>query len=148
MNRIIIHDMENVLSWIEQLEQYNSIQTNNDWKACQHFTHCGQSILCSISGYPKLNSPILRKTIGKLVFNYFAYRGYVKHDINKTTPGLPAMKQISTSESLQFFKDAVIRFEDFKGPFYPHHFYGKLSKKEFEKVHAMHFANHLESFNL
>ena len=35
-----------------------------------------------------------------------------------------------------------------QGPLRPHFAYGKLSKPEFERAHAMHLANHFSAFDI
>lgn len=108
--------------------------------------HCAQSIDCSIDGYPKPATWLVRAVIGPRVLKRFLAQGFMRHDTNAPVPGLPPPDSALTSKAgLERLEAAIGRFRAHTGPLAPHFAYGAVSKAAYEAVHAMHVANHLDA---
>lgn len=141
---LIITDLDEVIAFLDLLKSSPSAYAEGDWDVCQNLTHCAQSIEFAMTGYPVEKPRIFQSTIGKLVFNYFTWKGYMRHNINGQNPGEPAMTKAENSKGIECLEKAIMRFDAWDGTLHPHRFYGKLSKKQYAKANAMHIANHLE----
>ncbi len=111
--------------------------------------HCAQSIQCSIDGYPKPASWLVRALIGPLVLKRFLGRGFMQHDTRAPVPGVPPpVDTLSASEGLAALETASVRFRAHTGALAPHFAYGPVGKGAYEAVHAMHVANHLDALTV
>ncbi len=142
---LIYKNLQEVLFAIERIEN-NQVEATGAWDVVQHLVHCGQSVQFSMDGYPLNKHWLLQETIGKIAFNIFRRRGFVKHDTNKLTPGSLPTEKNKITDGTRFLIAQIERFDSWDGPMKTHEFYGKLTKKEFALTHAMHIANHFESF--
>jgi hypothetical protein len=111
--------------------------------------HCAQSIDCSIDGYPKPASWIVRTLIGPLVLGRFLRQGFMRHDTSAPVPGVPPPEPaLDAATGLARLEAAIARFDAHQGPVAPHFAYGGVSKGAYEAVHAMHVANHLDALTV
>lgn len=112
----------------------------------QALLHCGQSIDYSLTGFPQLKSGIVRATIGPIVAHRFLAKGAMSHDLAAPVPGAPA---IPVDGDLQAACDtllqAIDRFLAHTAPIHPHFVFGTLTKSQFERLHAMHIADHFSA---
>jgi hypothetical protein len=106
--------------------------------------HCAQSIELSLSGYPRLRAWPVRALIGPLVKRRFLSRGEMSHDTKAPIDGAPEISAATSfAEAAARLRKAIDSFRAHQGPLAPHFAYGECSKAEYEKLHAMHAANHL-----
>jgi Protein of unknown function (DUF1569) len=114
-----------------------------NWTLAQIFEHCAQSIGYSMTGYPQLRSKLFRVTVGRIAKGKFLGQGYMSHDLEAPVPGAPALgTDGDTAVAATKLRDAVAAFKAFTGEPAPHLAYGPCTLAEYERVHAMHFANH------
>ena len=122
----------------------NQITTLGDWNLAQIFVHCAQSVEFSMSGFPEQNSAFFKSTIGPMAFAVFSARGEMAHSLSEGIPGASLINEDEdVSSAYRRFRDSMIAFKNYKGQLAPHFAYGDLTKKEYERAHAMHFYNHL-----
>jgi hypothetical protein len=140
-----ILSFDDILRQLEKIENQD-FDLDGSWTADKHLIHCGQAIDYSISGYPKYEAYWKRETIGKLAYHSFQLLGFMKHDTNALTDGAPEIETINLNTAIKSLKSSIEAFDSYSGEFMPHHFYGKLSKVQYEKAHSLHFANHWERF--
>jgi hypothetical protein len=114
------------------------------WTLPQVVAHCAQSIELSLSGFPHLRSALFRATAGRLAARTFLRRGYLHHDLQAPIPGAPPLPSDLTLEAaVTLLQSAVGQFRAHRGPLAPHFAYGSVSRADYEKLHAMHAADHL-----
>src|SRR5690606_30284250 len=141
---MIIKDLDEVIAFLDVLKSDDSVYAEGDWDVYQNLVHCAQSIDFALEGYPVEKSMLFQNTMGKLVFHYFNWKGYIRHNTNMQNPGEPVVAKNDSLKGIERLQNAIIRFDAWEGPLYPHRFYGKLSKKQYAKAHTMHIANHME----
>lgn len=113
--------------------------------AARAIAHCAQSIEYSLRGYPRLRSPIFRATVGRFAKWHFLRKGYVEHDTAAEIPGAPApAEEPDVDAAVERLRRAIEDFRRFDGRPGTHFAYGELTKDEYEKIHAMHIADHLD----
>lgn len=106
--------------------------------------HCAQSIELSVTGFPTQKPAWFQRTIGQLVLGRFIQKGAMSHDTNAPIPGaMDVDRATSTDAGKQRLKDAIARFRGHAGDLKPHVVYGAVDRARYERVHAMHIANHL-----
>jgi hypothetical protein len=106
--------------------------------------HCAESIECSLKGYPKLKPAWLRATIGRLVKRRFLSRGAMSHNRKAGLPGMPPIGgDTPIPAALQRLHDAIAAFSEHDGPLAPHPVFGRCTKDEYARLHAMHVTDHL-----
>lgn len=116
---------------------------NGPWTYAQILEHCAQSIEYSTTAYPKLRSTLFRATIGKIVKRKFLRQGFMTHDLAAPVPGAPDFDpKLGVSEARERLLAAMRALENAKGPLAPHLAFGDCTRAEYEKIHAMHIANH------
>ena len=114
----------------------------------QLLVHCAQSIEYSRSGYPELKPPWLRKTVGRLVLHLFMALGFMRHDLAAPVPGAPAIAPEGDSQAAwDRLLAAIDGFQRHEGPLFPHLLYGDLDKATYDRVQALHIANHLSTIS-
>jgi hypothetical protein len=114
------------------------------WTLPQVLTHCAQSIELSLSGFPRLRSALFHATAGRLAARTFVRRGYLHHDLQAPIPGAPALPpDLTRDAAVARLQSAVGQFRAHRGPLAPHFAYGSVSRADYEKLHAMHAADHL-----
>jgi hypothetical protein len=114
------------------------------WSLPQALAHCAQSIEFSLTGFPQVRAAWFRATVGRVAASVFLRRGYLGHDLSALIPGAPALDERLTQEAGRaLLREAIARFRAHKGPLAPHFAYGNVSRDDYEKLHAMHAADHL-----
>jgi hypothetical protein len=141
---LILKNLEEVLAFLDNIKDAEHISVQGSWDLNQNLIHCAHSIEFAMSGYPYQKPPIFQKTIGKLVFNYFDRKGFMRHGTNELIPGEEHFDDLSGQNGIKKLEEAILKFDSWSRPLHPHRFYGKLSKRQYAKAHTMHIANHLE----
>lgn len=133
---------------LRELERSPSARLGGGWSVAQMLAHCAQSIDYSVKGYPTARSALFRKTIGPLALKRFLSKGEMSHDLEGAIPGAPPLPDGTLQEGIARLRDAVARFQAHPGQLAPHFAYGPVTREQYEKVHAMHLANHLSAVEL
>jgi len=121
-----------------------NIMTLGDWNLAHILVHCAQSVEFSMSEYPDHKPALFKNTVGKLAYAAFSAKGEMIHGLNEHIPGAPLIEESEdTANAYRRFRESMIRFRYYTGPLAQHFAYGKLTKLEYERAHAMHFYNHL-----
>jgi hypothetical protein len=146
-NSLRLSSLDSTLKLLDSINNNPNFKATGQWDANRVFHHCAQSIEYSITGYPENKSILFQKTIGKMVLTIFLSRGFMKHNLADPIPGAPPLPDASIDYSLglERLKNAITSFTNHTGDFAPHFVYGPVNKSDYDKIHAMHVANH---FNL
>ncbi|NND33712.1 MAG: DUF1569 domain-containing protein [Saprospiraceae bacterium] len=141
---LIMRNLGEVLDFLQLIEDGKEISVQGAWDLDQHLIHCAHSIEFAMSGYPSRKPLIFQNTIGTLVFHYFDWRNYMRHPTNAFNPGESDEDIVVGQCGIERLKETIASFDAWDGPMQRHRFYGHLTKKQYDKVNAMHIANHLE----
>ena len=142
MRELQLRSSAEVLAELDRLEA-GAASVEGPWSLGQTLAHCAQSIEYSMDGYPTARSALFRGTIGRLAMRVFLWRGRLSHDIAAAIPGAPALDGVSDAEGFARLRSAIRRFSEFGGALAPHFAYGRVTKADYEALHAMHTADHL-----
>ncbi len=144
-NSLRLDSLDSTLKLLDTLSKKPNFKSTGLWDANRVFHHCAQSIEYSITGYPENKNILFQKSIGKVVLTVFLSRGYMKHNLAEPIPGAPPLPEPSNDYSggLERLKNAIISFSNHSGEYAPHFVYGPVNKSDYDKIHAMHVANHL-----
>ena len=147
-NSLRMDSLEKVQALLNQFEANSHWKATGEWDTNRVFHHCAQSIEYSLTGYPKNKNLLFRKTIGKIVLGTFLSRGYMSHNLADPIPGAPALPDPSPTYTtgLERLQGAISSFLASSSPVAPHFVYGEVSHIDYNKIHAMHIANHLNIF--
>jgi hypothetical protein len=130
---------------IKKIHDAASPSSTGDWTVFQALEHCAESIRYSMTGFPAMKPPFVRVTVGRLVSGFFLWRGAMSHDLAAPVPGAPGIEAKGDVKGAAADLLAVIEdFNTFDKPLAPHFLYGDRSKADYDKLHAMHIANHLD----
>ena len=114
------------------------------WSLYKTLLHGAQSIEFSLVGYPAHKSSLFKGTAGKLALHLFLARGAMAHDITMPIPDAPPLQEDgSAMQGFMRLQEAVQKFQQHTGEFKDHFAYGKLTKTQYDKIQALHLANHL-----
>jgi hypothetical protein len=147
---LIFNSLTDVLSFIEKISKMENPKISGEWDINQVLHHCAQSIEYSITGYPKNKNILIQKTIGKIVLHKFLSQGYMSHNLTDPIPGAEVLPSPSNDFNLGIKRlmSAIETFRIQSSNLAPHFVYGEVSKTDYEKVHAMHVANHFSAIDL
>lgn len=115
------------------------------WTTAQHLDHCAASIAASIDGYPALKPLVIRGTIGAIVKRRFLRAGAMRHDTCAPLPGGAPPPLRDRGDALASLTAAIERLRGHAGPLAPHPVYGRCSAADYERLHAIHVADHLRA---
>lgn len=91
-----------------------------------------------------MRSALIRATIGRIVLRRFLSRGVMSHDRNAHIPGLPlADAGLPLETAVKRLLAAIDAFVGFQGTPAPHFVYGPVTHAQYDRLHAMHIADHL-----
>ena len=113
------------------------------WSLGQVLVHCAQSVELSLTGYPSPRGWVVRRLIGPRFMAKFLRQGFMSHDRAAPIPGAPPLGEPTLAEGVARLRAAIARFDAHEGPLAPHFAYGEVDKPRYEKLHAMHVADHL-----
>ncbi|MBP8196381.1 MAG: DUF1569 domain-containing protein [Deltaproteobacteria bacterium] len=110
-------------------------------------SHCAQSIEYSLTGFPTQRGFLVRKLVGPFILRKFLRQGSMSHDLKAPIPGAPEIPPaLPLSDGLARLKRAIEQFRNHSGALAPHFAFGDMSRQDYERLHAMHLADHLSSF--
>lgn len=115
------------------------------WTTAQHLDHCAASIAASVDGYPALKPLVIRVTIGAIVKRRFLRAGAMRHDTHAPLPGGAPPPPRALADAVASVVAAIERFRSHAGPLAPHPVYGRCSAADYERLHAIHVADHLRA---
>lgn len=111
--------------------------------------HCAQSIELSQTGYPRLKPWLFRATVGRLAKRTFLRRGFMKHDTTAPIAGAPDLPaDLPIADAVTRLRAAIDEFGGHRDEPQPHLAYGRCSRAEYERLHAMHIADHWTALGL
>ncbi|MBE8470693.1 DUF1569 domain-containing protein [Streptomyces justiciae] len=114
------------------------------WNLSQTLQHCAQTVRYSVVGYPRLKPALFRATAGALAKRLFLRRGAMRHPLGAEIDGAPPLvADRPVAEAVADFEDAVNLFTAHTADHAPHPAYGRCTHEEFERLHALHLAEHL-----
>ena len=118
------------------------------WNLSQTVQHCAQTIRYSVTGYPRLRPLAFRATVGKVAKRVFLARGAMRHPLAAGIDGAPPLlADLPVAAAVADLRQAVARFAAHQGPHAPHPAYGRCTHDQYDRLHAMHLAEHLPGTN-
>ncbi|HND13265.1 MAG TPA: DUF1569 domain-containing protein [Pseudomonadota bacterium] len=137
--------MMNLHSFSEVLVQLDRIAPATGLGAA--LAHCAQSIEYSLTGFPTQRGLLVRTLIGPLLLRKYLRQGFLSHDVKAPIPGAPPLSpDLAFTDGAERLRRAISEFRSHRGILAPHFAFGKVSREDYEKLHAMHLADHLRSF--
>jgi hypothetical protein len=131
-----------VRAFLEKLGDHPEVRAGFTYG--QLLEHCAQSIEYSMTAYPELRSGLFRATIGKIAKAKFLRQGFMQHDVNAPIPGAPALaNDVDVARARERLLAAMAALESTTAELAPHLAFGRCTRDEYEKIHAMHIAEHL-----
>ena len=115
------------------------------WTTAHHLDHCAASVVASLDGYPAQKPWLVRVTIGRLVKRRFLARGRMSHDTFAPLPGGQELPDRPLADARAALVAAIARFRGAHGALAPHPVYGACTAAEYERLHAIHVADHLRT---
>jgi hypothetical protein len=143
-----LSSIEAALRALDRLERARQVDVSGPWSAHQILVHCAQSVEFSLSGYPRQRSSLFKATVGRVALRTFLRRGRLKHDRTAAIPEAPPLLDGTLGAGCARLRAAFEAFLAFEAPPMPHFAYGAVTKAEYEALHAMHLADHLDDFTI
>jgi hypothetical protein len=138
--------LEAALAELDALAAADGPDVGDGWSVYRVAHHCKQSIDASIDGYPAMKPAIVRATIGRLVARRFLSKGQMRHDLTSPVPGAEAIAEDGdAAAAITALRESIARFRAHDGELAPHFVFGNLDKADYDKLHAMHIADHLSA---
>lgn len=138
--------IDEVLNELDLMEEnLDTLVMDQPYTLYKALTHMAQSMEYSMTGYPKLDSP-LAQSIKKIGFNIFKSQGYMSHDLGAPVPDAPEIPDEGPIEDAFLrLRNACSDFQNYTGALHPHFSYGTLSYEDWELAHSFHCANHFSN---
>jgi hypothetical protein len=112
------------------------------WSLARALHHCAFSVESSIGGFPKLKPVLVRRLVGPLVLSRFIQAGQMRHGLSAPLDGEPPPPDDAVAHAVERLRAAIAAFRAAE-QLHEHPVYGRVSKPDFERAHAMHVADHL-----
>jgi hypothetical protein len=141
-----LQSLEEARAQLEQMELY-AMRAPGPWSVGQVLVHCAQSLEYALTGFPENKPRLFRATVGKLALAIFLLRGRLSHDRAAAIPGAPDLLPTETEPALARLFAAIDAFRA-ADRFAEHFAYGAVDKARYDRVQAMHIADHLSSLQL
>jgi Protein of unknown function (DUF1569) len=139
-----LNDLSEALATLRKLDQAPSPSSETSWTLAKVLRHCAQSIDASLVGYPSMKPAVIRKTVGRIVWRRFSAKGQMSHDVEGPIPGAAAIAdEPDHRAALAELQRSIEAFRAHDGPLAPHFVFDALSKEDYDRLHAMHLADHL-----
>lgn len=128
----------------EDTTQTDILAPTSAWNLSQTIQHCAQTVRFSVVGYPQLKPALFRATAGRLAKHLFLRRGATRHSLDAEIAGAPPLAADKpAADAAAELAEAVELFTGHTGPHATHPAYGRCTHEQFERLHAMHLAEHL-----
>lgn len=139
-----VHNLSDALAWLDRLEKSTAARCTGTWPLPAVLEHLAQSMEMSMDGFPEPRSALFQATAGSAAFAFFKWRGRMSHGLAEPIPGAAPLQLAATDWKPQVarLRNAIHRFNGYKGPLKPHFAYGELSYADFALAHSFHIANH------
>ncbi|MEM7183207.1 MAG: DUF1569 domain-containing protein [Spirochaetota bacterium] len=149
VRKVRLQSLEETLTALQPFAKDTKYKLAGNWSLNEVFEHCAQSVEYSMTGFPENRSVVIRQTIGKLVKSKFLGQGYMSHNLNDPILGAPALTPAESYQpGLQRLLASIRKFQAFTDELKIHFVFGSATKEEYDKLHAMHIANHLSAIQL
>ena len=120
-----------------------------EWPLARVLNHCAVSLDCTRKGFPVMRSVLIRRTLGPLVLRLFLARGAMRHDHTAPIPGgVDGLLDTDPARAVDRLLKAIADFQSHPGPLAEHLVYGRLTKDQGDRVHALHIADHLSALEV
>lgn len=107
--------------------------------------HCAQSIEYAVRGYPRPKPWVVRAVVGPLVLRRFLSAGEMRHDVAKAIDGADDVpRDVPFVAASRRLRAAIAEFRA-AASLQPHFVYGAVPRDAYERVQALHVADHVRS---
>ncbi len=117
-------------------------RTLGAWSLGQVCNHLSAAIIGSVEGFPFGPPPILRKTVGPMLFRRMLRNGKFPQGVKipaEFEPG-PGLDDRAEAEAL---RASINYFRAHGGPWAEHPVGGPITRESWDQFHALHAAHHL-----
>lgn len=149
MQRVTLHSFDDVeRSLVALASRPPPAPTGRAFLLGQALAHCALSIRCSLDGYPQPRSALFRATLGRIGLRKFLRQGFMTHDRAAKIPGTKCIaSDVTFEDGAAALREVIAAFRAHEGALAPHLAFGPLPRDVYERVHAMHIADHLSAFD-
>src|SRR5689334_13041548 len=142
--QVRLASFDQVLAELDALAAAARVESEGAWSPGRAIAHCAHSIECSLQGYPQLKSALFRATLGRGARWKFLRQAAMSHDLAAEILGVePPAAAPPLPDALARLRAAIVAFRAHKGPLAPHLAFGEMDAAVYERIHAMHAADHL-----
>ena len=127
---------------LSRLEQ-GPLETTGNWSYYQILTHCAKGSESSMTSFASVKPWFLRRIVGPIGLRKVFQQGFIP-------PGVGVKKGVKVERvegdekaALANLRKTLDDFEKHEGPWAEHPFFGKMDKKKWTYLTALHLANHL-----
>lgn len=140
--QLTLTSLDDAIREAQRLVSIKDLKLDAGWSLPQILEHCAQSIEYSVLGFPEPKSALFQRTVGAAAYRVFDWRGRMSHNLSEAIPGAPNLNPTVTNDVAMARMHAAIASFRSARALKPHFAYGGLSKEQYARAHAMHFANH------
>lgn len=141
-----LRTLDDALAELDRLARAPDVTLSPGWDLSHTLDHCARSIEHAMRGFPTQKNVLYQKVIGATAFHLFDRRGYMKHNLLQEIPGdvfTPPPPALDTA--IARLQLTIRDFLAYEGPLRPHFAFGALSRDQYDRVNAMHIANHFDA---
>jgi len=113
------------------------------WTPAQTLVHCAQSLEYALTGFPRNRAWLFRAIVGRIALAKFLRAGEMHHDVAAAIPGAPVPEALAPAAARDRLLAAIDAFTAHAGAFPIHFVYGAVDKTRYDRIQAMHIADHL-----
>jgi hypothetical protein len=133
------HTIEEVLPAIQRLATGHA--TRGNWTLAQICRHLADTFAGSIDGFGMTLHRHKRRWLSKPLL-WLTYRVGIPRGFT-ADPGLTPPGDCELAESIDRLEQAIERYRLHRGALTPHPLFGRLSRRQWDRMHCFHCAHHL-----
>ncbi|MDH5654934.1 MAG: DUF1569 domain-containing protein [Spirochaetia bacterium] len=142
MGKIRLKSLQEALQELEKLEKTEKVTALGEWSYSQILSHLRFFLEGSMKGFPESRSSFIRKSVGPNLLKNIKQIGYMPSGFRNSFLDLSQNFSDAPME-LTNLKNSIREFINYSGNLSEHPIYGKLSREDWDLIHAYHIANHL-----
>lgn len=137
--KLAFHDVSGILHDVGAIKDAH--ETVGRWTLGQICAHLAASFDGSIDGFDYSRHRVKRAMVSRPMLWYTFLFGIPEQYL--VDPGIEPTGDVSMNDGMTRLARAIHRYRDHGGALFPHPLFGRMSRRQWDRIHCIHAAHHL-----